>query len=147
MLRSMATTVVNPPILFVVACALIDSRSRVLLSERPEGKNLAGLWEFPGGKLEPFETPEQALKRELWEEVGVDVREADLQPLSFISQLQSDFHLFMPLYLCRCYEGEAYPREGQRLEWVEAEHLADYATPPADKPLLDLLRQILSSPS
>jgi len=150
MLRLMAATAVKDkgshPLLVVVACALIDAQGRVLLSERPEGKRLAGLWEFPGGKIEPFETPEQALKRELWEEIGVDVREEDLQPLTFISQAESDFHLLMPLYLCYSYSGQARPREGQRLQWVEGKNLLDFPMPPADKPLIALLHKILLQP-
>jgi len=132
------------PLLIVVACALIDGQGRVLLSQRPEGKNLAGLWEFPGGKVEADETPEQALRRELWEEVGASVQEEALLPLTFASHAYANFHLLMPLYLCRSYEGKIQPREGQGLQWVDRDSLADYPMPPADRPLVAVLQKSLA---
>jgi len=143
MLRSMAATAVNIPILLVVACALIDAQGRILLSERPKGKNMAGLWEFPGGKIEQGETPEQALQRELSEEVGIDVQGKNLVPFTFASYPCPDFHLLMPLYLCRSWSGKLYPREGQLLQWVEVERLTEYPMPPADKPLIAALKPFL----
>jgi len=143
MLKSMAATAVNRPLLIVVACALIDSQGRVLLGERPQGKNFAGLWEFPGGKVEIGETPEQALIRELEEEIGVKVSEADLQPLNFSSHASPDFHLLMPLYLCHSYSGTPQGREGQRLQWVAPEQLEYYPMPQADKPLIAVLQATL----
>ena len=131
------------PILFVVAAALVDRDNRVLLAQRPEGKSLAGLWEFPGGKLDPGETPEAALIRELKEELGIDVTASCLAPFAFASHDYERFHLLMPLYLCRRWKGIPTPREGQTLAWVRANQLADYAMPPADKPLIPLLRDFL----
>lgn len=130
-------------ILFVVACALVDADNRILLSERPAGKNLAGLWEFPGGKLEADESPEAALIRELDEELGLQVKPACLAPLTFASHAYPDFHLMMPLYVCRRWQGLATPREGQRLAWVRPHALRDYPMPPADEPLVPHLIDLL----
>jgi 8-oxo-dGTP diphosphatase len=131
------------PMLLVAACALIDSDGRVLLARRPEGKTMAGLWEFPGGKLHPEETPEVALIRELKEELGIDVSAACLAPFAFASHAYERFHLLMPLYLCRRWKGVAMPRENQTLKWVRPAHLPDYDVPPADKPLIAMLRDFL----
>jgi 8-oxo-dGTP diphosphatase len=131
------------PLLLVAACALIDADGRVLLARRPEGKKMAGLWEFPGGKLAPGETPEAALIRELKEELGIDVSAACLAPFAFASHEYEHFHLLMPLYLCRRWKGNATPREKQTLAWVRPQKLADYPMPPADKPLIPLLRDFL----
>jgi 8-oxo-dGTP diphosphatase len=131
------------PLLLVAACALIDADGRVLLSRRPEGKALAGLWEFPGGKLQPGETPEAALIRELKEELGIDVSAACLAPLAFTSHAYERFHLLMPLYVCRRWKGIPQAHEGQTLTWVRPQKLADYAMPPADRPLIPLLRDFL----
>jgi 8-oxo-dGTP diphosphatase len=133
----------NKPLLLVAACALIDSDSRVLLARRPEGKRMAGLWEFPGGKLEPLETPEAALIRELREELGVEIASACLAPFAFASHAYDRFHLLMPLYLCRRWSGRPTPKEGQTLAWVKPEKLADYPMPAADRPLIPLLRDFL----
>jgi 8-oxo-dGTP diphosphatase len=123
--------------------ALIDADGRVLLAQRPEGKSLAGLWEFPGGKVETRETPEAALIRELKEELGIDTWHSCLAPLAFASHSYAAFHLLMPLYACRRWEGVAQPREGQKLAWVRAEALRDYPMPPADEPLIPILQQWL----
>ncbi len=131
------------PLLLVAACALIDTDNRVLLARRPEGKKMAGLWEFPGGKLNPGETPEQAIIRELKEELGVDVAQACLAPFAFASHDYTRFHLLMPLFLCRRWKGTAAGLEGQALAWVRPAKLADYDMPPADKPLVPLLRDFL----
>jgi 8-oxo-dGTP diphosphatase len=131
------------PVLLVAACALIDADGRVLLARRPEGKPMAGLWEFPGGKLAPGETPEQALIRELKEELGIDVATACLAPFAFASHAYDRFHLLMPLYLCRRWKGHPQAREGQTLAWVRPEKLPDHPMPPADKPLIPLLRDFL----
>ncbi len=131
------------PVVLVAACALIDADGRVLLSRRPEGKPMAGLWEFPGGKLAAGETPEQALIRELKEELGIDVATACLAPFAFASHPYERFHLLMPLYLCRRWKGQPRAREGQTLAWVRPEKLADHAMPPADKPLVPLLRDFI----
>lgn len=131
------------PLVLVAACALIDADGRILLARRPEGKSMAGLWEFPGGKLHGGETPERALIRELREELGIDVASACLAPLAFASHAYETFHLLMPLYLCRRWRGTPTPREGQALAWVMPARLGDYRMPPADKPLVPLLRDFL----
>jgi 8-oxo-dGTP diphosphatase len=133
----------SPPILLVAACALVDADGRVLLAKRPPGKPLAGLWEFPGGKIEAGETPEFALIRELKEELDIDVSGKCLAPLSFASHSYPEFHLLMPLYVCRRWEGDMAPLQGQQLAWVRAQKLADYAMPPADEPLKAALRDLL----
>ena len=127
----------------VVACALIDADNRVLIAQRPEGKTLAGLWEFPGGKLEPGERPEPALIRELQEELGITVHETCLAPLTFASHGYETFHLLMPLYICRKWDGTVTAREGQQLAWVRANKLRDYPMPPADIPLIAHLTDLL----
>ena len=127
----------------VVACALVDADKRVLLAQRPEGKALAGLWEFPGGKVQPEETPEEALIRELAEELGIDVEASCLAPFTFASYAYPAFHLLMPLYVCRKWSGIVTAREGQRLQWVRSARLGDYPMPPADKPLVAMLRDLL----
>ncbi len=131
------------PMLLVAAAALVDADGRVLITRRPEGKPLAGLWEFPGGKVQAGETPEDALIRELHEELGVDVTSACLAPLAFASHDYDRFHLLMPLYVCRNWRGRVEPREGQGTAWARAARLADYAMPPADVPLVALLRDWL----
>eukprot|EP01037_Dinobryon_pediforme_P025682 gene25682-biopygen15367 len=130
-------------LLLVVAAALVDQDGRVLIAQRPEGKALAGLWEFPGGKLDPGERPEGALIRELKEELGIDVKELCLAPLTFASHAYADFHLLMPLYVCRRWEGFVQSREGQALKWVRARQLRDYPMPPADEPLIPPLVELL----
>ena len=130
-------------ILLVVACALVDTDKRVLIAQRPEGKALAGLWEFPGGKVEPGERPEESLIRELHEELGITVAEPCLAPLTFASHAYETFHLLMPLYICRRWEGQATAREGQTLAWVRANKLRDYPMPPADIPLISHLTTLL----
>jgi 8-oxo-dGTP diphosphatase len=130
-------------LLLVAACALIDADGRVLLARRPEGKPMAGLWEFPGGKLQPGETPEAALIRELKEELAIDVAASCLAPFAFASHPLGERHLLMPLYLCRRWEGQVTPLEGQALAWVRPNKLAGYAMPPADRPLVALLRDFL----
>ena len=127
----------------VVACALIDADNRVLIAQRPEGKQLAGLWEFPGGKLEPHERPEAALIRELHEELGIVTQESCLAPLTFASHAYDSFHLLMPLYICRRWEGTVASKEGQALAWVRANKLRDYPMPPADEPLIPHLTALL----
>ena len=131
------------PTVLVVAVALIDADGRVLLAQRPPGKHLAGLWEFPGGKVHPGETPEAALIRELVEELGIDVEASCLAPFTFASFAYPDFHLLMPLYVCRKWSGIPTAREGQRLTWVRPARLADYPMPPADVPLVAALRDLL----
>ena len=131
------------PIVLVAAAALIDSDGRVLLAQRPEGKSMAGLWEFPGGKVEPGETPEQALVRELKEELGIDTRSSCLAPIAFASHSYDDFHLLMPLFACRIWEGNVTALEGQKFAWVRPMRLRDYDMPPADEPLVALLRDLL----
>ncbi|MBK8197523.1 MAG: 8-oxo-dGTP diphosphatase MutT [Acidobacteria bacterium] len=126
-------------VLLVVAAALFDDRGRILLAQRPEGKQLAGLWEFPGGKLEPGETPEAALVRELEEELSITVNESALEPLTFASFSYPAFHLLMPLYGCKNWSGAIQPREGQATAWVDVSRLGDYPAPPADLPLFDWL--------
>lgn len=130
-------------LLLVVAVALVDADGRVLLAQRPEGKSMAGLWEFPGGKVHEGETPEAALIRELHEELGIDVKESCLAPFTFASHGYEKFHLLMPLYVCRRWEGQVSPREGQQLAWVRPTRLADYPMPPADKPLIAMLCDLL----
>lgn len=131
------------PILTVVAAALIDADNCVLLTQRPPGKSLAGLWEFPGGKIDPGEGPEDALRRELREELSIDVCPTCLAPFTFASHAYDDFHLLMPLYLCRSWDGEVAPQEGQDIAWVRASRLQKYDMPPADLPLLPFLRDLL----
>lgn len=129
--------------LLVSAVALIDADGRVLLAQRPEGKSLAGLWEFPGGKVEPGETPEACLIRELKEELGIDTWRSCLAPLTFASHSYDDFHLLMPLFACRRWDGIPSGREGQTLAWVAAGKLRHYPMPPADLPLIPILRDWL----
>jgi 8-oxo-dGTP diphosphatase len=131
------------PILLVAALALVDNDGRVLLQQRPEGKSMAGLWEFPGGKVEPGETPEQSLIREIKEELGIDITEACLAPFTFASHKYDEFHLLMPLYVCRRWRGTLTAREGQILEWVRPLRMRDYPMPPADVPLVAMLRDLL----
>lgn len=131
------------PLLLVVAVALVDIDGRVLIAQRPQGKPMAGLWEFPGGKIHSGETPEAALVRELKEELGLDVAESCLGPFVFASHAYPDFHLLMPLYLCRKWKGIPAPREGQILKWVTPAQLRDYPMPPADAPLIPMLRDFL----
>jgi 8-oxo-dGTP diphosphatase len=131
------------PLVLVAACALVDADGRVLLSQRPEGKPLAGLWEFPGGKVDPGETPEQALVRELKEELGIDKKIACLATLTFASHSYETFHLLMPLYVCRRFWGTPVPREGQKLKWVRPRDMRSYPMPPADEPLIAHLTDLL----
>jgi 8-oxo-dGTP diphosphatase len=130
-------------VLLVSAVALIDIDGRVLLAQRPEGKSMAGLWEFPGGKVEAGETPEFALVRELNEELGIDTWESCLAPLTFASHTYDDFHLLMPVFACRKWNGIASPQEGQKLAWVTPNKMRDYPMPPADVPLIAMLRDLL----
>ena len=130
-------------ILLVAACALIDADGRVLLAKRPQGRPMAGLWEFPGGKVEPGETPEAALIRELEEELAIRVAPSCLAPFTFASHGYPAFHLLMPLYLCRSWDGEISAQQGQELAWVRASRLSEYAMPPADEPLKAMLRDLL----
>lgn len=127
-------------LVLVAAVVLVDPEGRVLLAQRPEGKDMAGLWEFPGGKIEPGESPEAALIRELQEELGIDTWESCLAPLTFASHTYPGFHLLMPVFICRKWQGIASAREGQRLTWVRAEKLRDYPMPAADLPLLPIIR-------
>jgi len=131
------------PTVLVAAAALIDADGRVLIAKRPEGKSMAGLWEFPGGKVHDGELPETALVRELAEELGLDITETCLAPFTFASHVYDDFHLLMPLYLCRIWKGQPTPLEGQELKWVPPVRLGDYPMPPADRPLVALLRDYL----
>ena len=133
----------NTPVTLVVAAALIDADNRVLICQRPKGKSLAGLWEFPGGKVDAGETPEAALCRELKEELAIDVPIRCLAPLTFASHTYDDFHLLMPLYVCRNWNGALAPQEGQDTKWVRANRLNDYPMPPADAPLIPMLRDVL----
>ena len=130
-------------LVLVAACALIDPDGRVLIAQRPPGKSMAGLWEFPGGKIEPGERPEQSLIRELEEELGIVVKEACLAPLTFASHAYPDFHLLMPLYVCRRWEGFVEAREQQALKWVRPNELRNYPMPPADEPLISHLTTLL----
>ena len=130
-------------ILLVVACALVDADGRVLLAKRPPGRPLAGLWEFPGGKVEPGETPDAALIRELEEELGIRVSPNCLAPFTFASHSYEAFHLLMPLYVCRKWQGTVKAQQGQELAWVRGKRLGDYAMPPADAPLQAMLRDLL----
>jgi 8-oxo-dGTP diphosphatase len=135
--------VVRRKTVLVAACALIDSDGRVLLAQRPPGKPMEGLWEFPGGKVEADERPEETLIRELKEELNVIVSEPCLAPLTFASHIYPDFHLLMPLYVCRRWEGTVTPHEGQRLAWVRPNRLKEYPMPPADVPLISHLTTLL----
>ena len=130
-------------LVLVSAVALIDTDGRVLLAQRPVGKSMAGLWEFPGGKVEPGESPEVALIRELREELGIDTWQSCLAPLSFASHAYDDFHLLMPVFACRKWQGVVRPMEGQVLKWVRVADIAEYPMPPADKPLIPVLRDLL----
>ena len=134
---------VSLPSVLVSAVALIDADGRVLISKRPEGRTMAGLWEFPGGKVEEKETPEDALIRELKEELGLDIAESCLAALSFASHAYTDFHLLMPLFVCRVWKGVPEPKEGQEIRWVRPMRLVDYAMPPADNNLVSLLQDFL----
>jgi 8-oxo-dGTP diphosphatase len=134
---------VSVKLVLVAACALIDVDGRVLLAQRPAGKPMAGLWEFPGGKVESGERPEDSLIRELKEELGIVVREACLAPLTFASHAYPEFHLLMPLFVCRRWDGIVTPREGQRLAWVRPNRLREYPMPPADEPLIAHLTGLL----
>jgi 8-oxo-dGTP diphosphatase len=130
-------------LVLVATCVLLDGDGRILIAKRPEGRSLAGLWEFPGGKVEPGESPEHALVRELAEELGIDISAADLAPLTFASHAYPAFHLLMPLFLCRRWRGEVAPHEGQELRWVKPAELLSYAMPPADEPLKAVLPALL----
>src|SRR5271165_4624695 len=140
---SMPATAAEARIILVAAVALVDDDGRLLLAQRPAGKTMAGLWEFPGGKVNPGETPEAALIRELAEELAIDVTASCLAPFTFASYSYPDFHLLMPLYVCRKWSGIPVAQEGQRLAWVRPARLADYPMPPADKPLVAMLRDLL----
>jgi 8-oxo-dGTP diphosphatase len=135
--------VVSVKTVLVAACALIDSDGRVLIAQRPEGKMMAGLWEFPGGKVEAGERPEESLIRELNEELGIVVKEECLAPLTFASHVYPDFHLLMPLYVCRRWQGFVQGRERQQLKWVRPLELRNYPMPPADEPLISHLTTLL----
>ncbi|MBV7380136.1 8-oxo-dGTP diphosphatase MutT [Maritimibacter dapengensis] len=129
--------------ILVSAVALVDRDGRVLLAQRPEGKSMAGLWEFPGGKVEQGETPEAALIRELHEELGIETWNSCLAPLTFASHTYDDFHLLMPVFVCRKWQGTPQPQEGQCLKWVAVNRLRDYPMPPADIPLIAMMRDML----
>jgi 8-oxo-dGTP diphosphatase len=131
------------PLVLVVAVALVDADGRVLIAQRPEGKSMAGLWEFPGGKVDPGETPEAALIRELREELAIDTEESCLAPFTFASHRYERFHLLMPLYVCRRWQGTPMARVHQALKWVRPQALGDYPMPPADVPLVAMLRDLL----
>ena len=133
----------SQPVVIVSAVALIDADGRVLLAKRPQGKPMAGLWEFPGGKLGQDETPEAALVRELAEELSIDITESCLAPITFASHSYEDFHLLMALFVCRVWKGKPRPAEGQELKWVFPKDMGDYSMPPADKPLTVMLRDLL----
>jgi 8-oxo-dGTP diphosphatase len=130
-------------LVLVAACALVDPDGRVLIAQRPLGKEMGGLWEFPGGKMEPGERPEETLIRELSEELRITVKEACLAPLSFASHSYADFHLLMPLYICRRWEGTPEPTEHPAIKWVRPKDLSNYPMPPADIPLIPMLRDLL----
>ena len=132
-----------PPVILVVALTLVDADGRVLLAKRPAGKRMAGLWEFPGGKVEGVETPEETIIREAREELGIDIEKSCLAPLTFASHAYDDFHLLMPLFVCRVWEGIVAAQEGQELAWARPERMGDYPMPPADAPLVALLRDLL----
>ena len=134
---------VSVRLVLVSACALIDPDGRVLIAQRPPGKSMAGLWEFPGGKVEPGERPEQTLIRELKEELGIAVEEDCLAPLTFASHVYPDFYLLMPLYVCRRWDGFVEAKEGQQLKWVRTHDLRDYPMPPADEPLISHLAGLI----
>jgi 8-oxo-dGTP diphosphatase len=134
---------VSVKLVLVAACALIDPDGRILIAQRPEGKSMAGLWEFPGGKIEAGERPEQSLIRELKEELGIAVKEECLAPLTFASHLYPDFHLLMPLYVCRRWEGIVTAQEQQKLKWVRPTELKNYPMPPADEPLISHLTTLV----
>lgn len=131
------------PMLMVSAAALVNVRNEVLIAQRPEGKSMAGLWEFPGGKIQSGESPEYALMRELEEELGIETRECCFSPIGFASHAYDDFHLLMPLFICRVWRGEITPREGQKIAWVRPQDLYDYPMPPADIPLIYQIRDNL----
>lgn len=139
----MTETALSRPILLVAACVLIDTDNRVLLAQRPEGKALAGLWEFPGGKVEAGETPEETVIRELREEIGIETKVECLAPLTFASHTYETFHLLMPLFVCRRFQGIPVAREGQVLKWVRPLKMRDYPMPPADEPLIPFLIDLL----
>ncbi|HEY5819267.1 MAG TPA: (deoxy)nucleoside triphosphate pyrophosphohydrolase [Mesorhizobium sp.] len=139
----MAGTTGPKKLLLVAACALVDADGRVLLAQRPEGKQLAGLWEFPGGKVEPGETPEETLVRELKEELDIETKVACLAPLTFASHAYETFNLLMPLYVCRRFWGTPRPMEAQALKWVRPKQMRDYPMPPADAPLIPFLIDLL----
>lgn len=132
-----------PRLLLVAACALVDADKRVLLAQRPPGKSMAGLWEFPGGKVEEGETPEDAVIRELFEELAIRVKQSCLAPLTFASHDYSDFHILMPLFICRRWDGNPVAREAQHLKWVRANRLREFPMPPADEPLISHLADLL----
>ncbi len=139
----MTAATVSTRLVLVAAGALVDADGRILLAQRPEGKPMAGLWEFPGGKVEVGETPETTLIRELAEELGIVVKEDCLAPLTFASHAYENFHLLMPLYICRRWEGMVQPLEGQRLTWTEPKKLRSFPMPPADEPLIPALIDLL----
>ena len=131
------------PLILVAACALIDGEGRILIAQRPAGKSMAGLWEFPGGKVEAGETPETALVREMREELSVEIALEALEPFVFASHAYPEFHLLMPVFLCRQWRGEIVPHEGQIIAWVKPSDLANYPMPPADLPLIPLFQRFL----
>jgi 8-oxo-dGTP diphosphatase len=132
----------NTRLVLVAACALIDAGGRILIAQRPAGKSMAGLWEFPGGKIEPGESPEEAVIREMREELGVTIAAKDLNPFAFASHAYPDFHLLMPLFVCRVWAGAPHPHEGQVIAWVSPTDLANYPMPPADLPLIPAFQKL-----